>query len=83
MIDYKLKPLTLSEREDCSNQYIRLSTWFTQTLSWMRCGLIELKGVKITKDNFDTEVVKLDDDDITDISADIRERTQHPDKKKS
>ena len=83
MIDYKLKDLSLSEREDCSNQFINLRNWFTQTLSWMRYGLTELKGVEITKDNFDGEIIKLSDDEITDISADIRERTQFPNKKKS
>ena len=83
MIDYKLKDLSLSEREDCSNQIMNLRNFFTQTLSWMRCGLTELKGVKITKDNFDNEIIKLSDDEITDISADIRERTQFPNKKKS
>ena len=81
--DYKIKPLTLSEREDCSNRYFAMKNIFTQTMTWIRYGLIELKGIQITKDNFDIEVVKLDDDEIADIALDIREKTQFPNKKKS
>lgn len=86
--DFKIRPLTLSEREICSNKVMEFREFFTQALIWIRYGLTELKGVKITRDNpdgggnFDEEVNKITDEQITDISLAIREATQFPDKKK-
>ena len=80
---YKLRPLTLAEREECSNSVMYLKTVFTQALNWMRYGLIGLKGKEINKENFDEEVNDLQDPQLFDIAADIRERNQFQDKKKS
>ena len=80
--DFKIRPLTLKEREICSNQAMEFKSFFTQILIWIRYGLIELKGIKITENNFDEEVNKFSDQKISDISFAIREATQFPDKKK-
>lgn len=81
--DYELRPLTLDEREDCSNRYFAIKDAFTQLLTWIQYGLTKLKGVEITKENFKEEINKLSDNQLADIAVDIRERTQFPDKKKS
>lgn len=82
MIDFKTKPLTLSQREHCSNKQLMENIYFTSTILWLRCGLDELKGEKITEKNFDEKVVLLSDEEIIEIAIKIREETQFPDKKK-
>jgi len=81
--DYEIRSLTLSQREECMNGALATDTMFTQVLKWIRFGLLKLKGVAITEDNFDDEVNKLGDMELYDIAGDIREKTQFPDKKKS
>ena len=81
--DYEIKPLTLSQREECMNGAMVTDTMFTQVLKWIRFGLTKLKGVAITEDNFEEEVNKLGDLELYDIAGDIREQTQFPSKKKS
>lgn len=81
--DFKFRPLTLREREICSNKVMEFKDFFTQILIWIRYGLTELKGVEITKENFDEEVNNLGNEDMADISLAIRMATEFPGKKKS
>jgi hypothetical protein len=88
---YELKPLTLAEREICSNKLTEVNIsgsvvireGFTYILRWLKYGLKSIEGVEIFEANFDSEVNKLNDDDIADISNAIKEATQFPNKKKS
>ena len=81
--DYTIKPLTLDERELCSNQAMTMSKLWTSVVIWLKFGLKTLKSVEITEDNLKIEINKLSESEIADVSDAIVFATQNPSKKKS
>ena len=91
-MEYKLKPLTLNQRIECndvakefnpSKGTVIVSKSFSNRILWLKYGLDEINGIKINENNFDTEVMKLNDNEIFSISDEIAEVTNFSTKKNS
>jgi len=87
---FTTKPLTLEQRIDANNLkneinpvtgYVITKNLFAGRIRYLRYGLETLNGVEITEENFDTEVNKLTNDEITFISDYIAEETNFSKKK--
>jgi len=87
---FTTKPLTLQQRIECNsikaeynpiNKTVDFSEIFKGQILYLKYGLDELNGIKITEDNFDIEVMKLSNEEITEISNVISDETNFPKKK--
>ncbi len=80
-LNFKTKSLTLGQREELNNLFLRSDRYFSAMIFAMRCGLDELNGEKINKENFDDRVNALSSDEIGEISAKIITETNQGKKK--
>lgn len=89
--EYELRPLSLAEREICNNARaiirnmteVVIENAFSKTLKWLVFGLKSLEGIDLTAENRDEQINTLSNDEITEISGEISERTNGGTKKKS
>ena len=89
--EYELKPLSLSERENCNNAKavirgmteVVIENAFSNTLKWIMYGLKSLEGTEITKDNRNELINTLSNKEMDEISGEISDITNGGIKKKS
>jgi len=89
-MDYEIKMMTLAERIDCNDLAIEFDkisgtittkNIFLQRIKYLRYGLKSLNGVELTEQNRDTEINKLTNNEIEQISDAIALETNFSKKK--
>lgn len=89
-VNYELRYLTLAEREKCNNRRVEvngnntviLENSFGILTEWLKFGLIEFDGVKVTDANREEVINSMSDDEIREVAGVIAERTSSGIKKK-
>jgi hypothetical protein len=89
-MEFETKPLTLAQRVICNHingqltpdgKSVVIEMGIEKYINYCRYGLKSLGGVEITDANFESEMMKLGNDEIREIGDKIAEETNFPKKK--